>query len=216
MVFHVLNRGVGRRTLFEKEGDYAALERILEETLRTRPMRICAYCVMPNHWHFLLWPEHDGDLPAFMQRFTNTHVKRWKEHRREIGHGHLYQGRYKSFPVQDDDYFYRAARYVERNPLRADLAPRAEAWPWSSLGRADRKNAAFPVLCEWPLPRPSQWRELVNRPQTEAELALLRRCLARGTPCGDKVWVSSTAGHLGLESTLRPRGRPKKRSDNSP
>src|SRR3989304_6584106 len=133
MVFHVLNRSVGRRALFEKDGDYLAFERVLEETLRTRPMRVCAYVVMPNHWHFVLWPERDGQLPAFMQQLTNTHVKRWKEHRHEIGDGHLYQGRYKCFPVQTDDYFYSVVRYVERNPLRANLAARAEDWRGSSL-----------------------------------------------------------------------------------
>jgi len=121
MVFHVLNRGVGRRTLFEKDGDYAAFERAIEESVRIRPMRLCAYCLMPNHWHFVVWPERDGDLSAFMQQLTNTHVKRWKEHRREIGYGHLYQGRYKSFPVQTEDYFYHVMGYVERNALRAGL-----------------------------------------------------------------------------------------------
>jgi putative transposase len=128
MVFRVLNRGVGRRTLFDKDTDYAAFEHVVEETLRIRPMRLCAYCLMPNHWHFILWPLADGDLTAFMQQLTNTHVKRWKEHRHEIGYGHLYQGRYKSFPVQSDEHFYRVVRYVERNALRANLSPRAEAW----------------------------------------------------------------------------------------
>src|SRR5208283_2186026 len=97
MVFHVLNRGVGRRVLFTKDEDFLAFERVVEETLRTRRMRLCAYCLMSNHWHFVVWPERDGDLPAFMQQVTNTHVKRWKEHRHEIGYGHLYQGRYKCF-----------------------------------------------------------------------------------------------------------------------
>src|SRR5208282_5101871 len=100
MVFHVLNRGVGRRLLFTKDEDFLAFERVVEETLRTRRMRLCAYCLMPNHWHFVVWPERDGDLPAFMQQVTNTHVKRWKAHRHEIGDGHLYQGRYKCFPVE--------------------------------------------------------------------------------------------------------------------
>jgi putative transposase len=81
MVFHELNRGVGRRLLFTKDEDFLAFERVVEETLRTRRMRLCAYCLMPNHWHFVVWPERDGDLPAFMQQVTNAHVKRWKEHR---------------------------------------------------------------------------------------------------------------------------------------
>ncbi len=119
MVFHVLNRGVGRRLLFTKDEDFLAFERVVEETLPTRRMRLCAYCLMPNHWHFVVWPERDGDLPAFMQQVTNTHVKRWKEHRHEIGYGHLYQGRYKCFPVATEDYLYQVVRYVVRNALRA-------------------------------------------------------------------------------------------------
>lgn len=173
MVFHVLNRGVGRRTLFGKDEDFLAFERVVEESLRTRRMRVCAYCLMSNHWHFVVWPERDGDLAAFMQHVTNTHVKRWKEHRHEIGYGHLYQGRYKCFPVETEDCFYQVVRYVERNALRANLVERAEAWRWSSLRQAEREDPAFPILSAWPLPRPVDWVQMVNQPQTEAELMVL-------------------------------------------
>ena len=210
MVFHVLNRGVGRRTLFEKDQDFFAFERVVEETLRTCRMRICAYCVLSNHWHFVLWPEADGDLAAFMQQMTNMHVKRWKENRHEIGYGHLYQGRYKCFPVESESYFYQVVRYVERNALRANLVARAEAWPWSSLRRAEREDPAFPILSRWPLSRPADWLEIVNQPQSEAELNALRRCVHRGSPLGSADWVAQTAKQLKLESTLRSRGRPKK------
>src|SRR5271157_4636499 len=174
MVFHVLNRGVGRKLLFTKDEDFLAFERVVEETLRTRRMRLCAYCLMPDDWDFVVWPERGGDLPAFMQQMTNTHVKRWKEHRHEIGYGHLYQGRYKCFPVATVDYFYQVVRYVERNALRANLVERAESWRWSSLRRVEREDPAFPMLSAWPLPRPTDWLQLVNRPQTEAEVAALR------------------------------------------
>jgi putative transposase len=138
---------VGRRTLFDKEGDFLAFKRVVEETLRTCKMRIWAYCLMSNHWHFVVWPESDGDLPTFMQQLTNMHVKRWKEHRREVGLGHLYQGRFKSFPVETDDYFYQVVRYVERNALRANMVLRAEDWPWSSLRRCERED---PSARFWP------------------------------------------------------------------
>ncbi len=115
LVYHVLNRGVGRRTLFDKGGDFLAFEKVIEETLRTCRMRICAFCILSNHWHAVVRPESDGDLSAFMQQITNMHVKRWKEHRHEIGYGHLYQGRYKCFPVETEGYFYQVVRYVERN-----------------------------------------------------------------------------------------------------
>jgi putative transposase len=191
MLFHVLNRGVGRRDLFGKREDFLAFERVMQETLRVRPMRVCAYCLLSNHWHLVLWPERDGDLAAFMQQLTNTHVKRWKEHRHETGYGHLYQGRYKSFPVQTEDYFYSVVRYVERNTLRANLVERAESWRWSSLGCLDQKDSPAALLSAWPLPRPANWVEIVNEPQTEAELAALRRCVNRGTPYGDDGWIAT-------------------------
>lgn len=96
MVFHILNRGVGRMRLFAKVGDYEAFGRVLAETLDLWPMRLCAYCVMPNHWHMVLWPREDGDQAAFLQRLTITHARRCQEHRHEVGTGHIYQGRYKS------------------------------------------------------------------------------------------------------------------------
>jgi REP element-mobilizing transposase RayT len=98
MVFHVLNRGVGRMQLFDKAGDFQAFERVLKETCDDSPMGICAYALMPNHWHLLLWPDRDGDLATFLQRLTITYVRRWQEHRHDVGLGHVYQGRYKSFP----------------------------------------------------------------------------------------------------------------------
>jgi len=211
MLFHVLNRGVGRMRLFEKEGDYEAFERIIEETQEARPMRICAYCLMPNHWHFVLWPEHDGDLAAFMQRLTITHVRRWQEHRGQVGLGHVYQGRYKSFPVETDEYFYQVVRYVERNALRADLVPSAEEWRWCSLWRrVHGSGEQVALLSSWPLPRPRKWKSLVNQPQHEGETEAIRRCIHRGQPYGSRPWVERTASQLGLESTLRAPHRPRK------
>jgi putative transposase len=211
MLFHVLNRGVGRMQLFSKDRDYAAFEALLHETWESRPVRICAYCLLPNHWHFVLWPERDGDLAAFMQQLTTKHVRRWQLHRRKVGYGHVYQGRYKSFPVEQDEYFYQVVRYVERNALRAGLVKRAEAWRWSSLWR---RTTGTPddqqLLSAWPVAYPKQWRKFVNQPQTEAEVDAIRRSVARGQPYGGEHWVRRTAKRLGLESTLRAPHRPKK------
>jgi len=214
MVFHVLNRGVGRLRLFDKDEDYSAFERVLEQTLAVRPMRVCAYCVMPTHWHLLLWPRQDGELAAFMHRLTITHVRRWVEHRHEVGMGHVYQGRYKSFPVQHEGHFLTVARYVERNPLRVaaanKLVDRAEDWRWSSLwrrafGNADEKQ----MLSGWPVDRPRNWVWRVNRPESVQELEMLRLSVNRGRPYGSDRWMSAKVKALGLESTVRPRGRPR-------
>jgi putative transposase len=208
MVFHALNRGVGRMKIFSTDRDYQAFEETMEETLRLYAMRIVAYCLMPNHWHFVLWPENDGDLSAFLQRLTNTHTQRWQRAKRKVGYGHLYQGRFKSFPVETDEHFYTVVRYVERNALRANLVERAEAWRWGSLWRRVN-DVSSPLLSPWPLPELRNWIEIVNQPQTEAELAAIRRCIQRGCPYGHGDWIERTAKILGLESTLRPRGRPR-------
>jgi REP element-mobilizing transposase RayT len=99
----------------EKAADYQAFEQELRETLDESLMRICAYTVMPNHWHLLLWPECDGELAQFMQRLTMTHVRRWPQHRGNAGLGHLYEGRYESFPVESDEHFRVVARNAGTN-----------------------------------------------------------------------------------------------------
>ena len=211
MLFHVLNRGVGRMRLFLKDADFEAFERILARTLESRPMRIVAYTLMPNHWHLVLWPRRDGELGAFMQKLTITHVRNWQENRRRVGYGHLYQGRYKSFPIQGDDHFYQVVRYVERNPLRARLVDRADHWRWGSLWRRTHGTADDGmILSRWPLPLPREWLQWVNRSQRESQLRAIRQSVARGQPFGEELWVRRTARRLGLESTLRPRGRPRK------
>jgi putative transposase len=113
--------------------------------------------------------------------------------------------------VETEEYFYQVVRYVERNALRAHLVRRAEDWRWGSLWRrrcGGRKEASW--LSDWPGPIPSDWSALVNQPQTDAELAAIRRSVARGQPYGSDVWVRETSHELGLEATLRARGRPRK------
>jgi putative transposase len=182
---------------------------VVEETLRVALVRVCAYCWLPNHWHFVLWPEQDGDLSRFMQRMANMHTQRWQRAKLRVGYGHLYQGRFKSFPIETDEHFYCVARYVERNALRAGLVQRAEDWKWGSLQQRAR-GAHAPFLAGWPLPEPSDWIEQVNSPQTEAELAAVRRCVRRGSPYGNATWTEQAAEQLGLRSTLNGRGRPHK------
>ncbi len=176
MVYHVLNRRVGRLPLFEKPADYAAFEKILEEVYAQTRLRILAYCLMPTHWHLLLWPRQDGELSDVLQWITVTHTQRWHAHRGTAGLGPVYQGRFKSFPVQTDEHLLTVARYVERNPVRARLVRQAENWRWSSLWRrlqADPKLSLW--LSDWPVERPRNWVAWVNQAETGAELRKKRK-----------------------------------------
>ena len=137
VVYHVLNRANARLTLFAKPADYEAFELVLAAALRRYQMRLLAYCVMPNHWHLVVWPRQDGDLSRFTGWLTLTHTQRWHAHRHT-------------------------------------------------------------------------WVQRVNAAQTAAELEAVRRCVQRGQPYGTESWVAKMVRRLGLEGTIRPRGRPRK------
>jgi putative transposase len=107
-------------------------------------------------------------------------------------------------------------RYVERNPLRAGLVRRAENWPWSSLAcRLAGGDVAQRRMYPCPFPLPADWIKFVNRAQTETELEALRRSVARGRPYGSDDWVHDVVQRLGLQSTIRSRGRPRKQQDGT-
>jgi putative transposase len=210
-VYHVLNRAVGRATIFETVEDYLAFEKVLREANDPIDMRLLALCLMPNHWHLVLWPRKDGDLSEYMRWLTNTHTRRWHLAHGTVGTGPLYQGRFKSFPVEQDEHFYSVCRYAERNALRAGLVAHVEQWRWSSPWLRANQSQAVP-LAEWPLPRGKKWVEYLNQAATESELRSLRRSAWSGRPYGETAWVQRTAKRLGLESTLRAPGRPRSTS----
>jgi putative transposase len=160
---------------------------------------------MPNHWHLVLRPRRDDELQKMMQWMTITHVRR--HHAHYDGGGHLYQGRYKHFPVEDDSYFLTLCRYVEANPLRAKLVERAQEWQWSSLYQRMHRHGEPPMV-EWPLDRPGRWTALVNEPMPEEQVKQIREHVVRDRPLGSPGWMKKIAQKLGLEQTLRPWGRP--------
>ncbi len=182
----------------------------LLETARSRfPVSVFAYCVMPNHFHLVLRPDGEYDLSRFMHWLTTTHAQRLHAWNGTSGTGAVYQGRFKSVPVQCDQHFLTVCRYVERNPLRAKLVTAAEQWRWSSLWRRLARPASD-LLSPWPVERPENWRQWVNDAQTAAELDSVREAVSRGAPFGDPSWRFDVAANLHLESSLRTRGRPLK------
>jgi putative transposase len=189
LVYHTLNRANAGLAIFHDDGDFAAFKRILAEAVTRFDMRLLAYCLMPNHFHLLLWPRGDGDLSKFMQWLTLTHSQRWHARHHTAGSGHLYQGRFKSFPVQSDEHFLTGCRYVERNALRAGLTGRAEDWRWGSLWRSlSLDDAPEPRLSRWPIARPADWTLRVNIPITRAEEEAVQRSMRTGQPYGSAPW----------------------------
>ena len=132
-IYHALNRGNARQPIFHKHEDYEAFIRVLHEGLQKYPVELFAFTLMSNHWHLVLRPSQDGQMGRLLRWVTATHTLRYHAHRHSKGEGHLYQSRFKSFPLADDEHFYCVCRYVERNPLRAKLVKKSEDWPYGSL-----------------------------------------------------------------------------------
>ena len=199
MVFHVLNRANGRLRIFKTAQDFAAFEAVLAEGVELFGMRLCGYCLMSTHWHLVLWPRQAGDLSAFMKWITATHSHRWHTAHKTVGIGHVYQGRYKSFPVQSNDYYLTLLRYVESNPRRTKAAARSRDWVWSSLAIRTKAETGKPiVLSDGPVPLPRNWPARVDGISVE-EVQTLDICLHRGRPFGEDKWVKKTARQLSLQ-----------------
>lgn len=209
LLYHVLNRGNDRQPIFHKRGDARAFVQLLRDAKEQVPMRLLAWCLMNNHWHLVLWPRDDGDVSAFMAWLSNAHVRRYRQHYQNAGNGHVYQGRFKSFVIEEDQHLLTVLRYVEANPLRAGLVARAEEWPWSSLHHWLNPDGTG-LLDAWPIDRPADWVGLVNQAQREADLSRVRTSVLRGRPLGGESWVQRMAEAMELGHTLRTRGRPRK------
>jgi putative transposase len=214
LVYHVLNRASGRGRLFAKDDDFGAFEQILAEALPRVGMRLLSYCLLPTHWHLVLLPRADGDLSRFVGWVTLTHTQRRRAQHRSASSGHFYQGRFKSFPVQQDEHLWMLARHVERSPITAGLADRAKDWRWGSFRRWTEHRDGDELISAWPTPRPSDWTRRVNAATSAADEEALHASVTRGRPFGDPGWQSEISKQLGLESTFRPPGRPAKARRN--
>ncbi|MFQ5541020.1 MAG: transposase, partial [Candidatus Paceibacteria bacterium] len=165
--------------------DYADFEYLLNEIRETYGMRILAYVIMPNHWHLVLYPRHDGDLGKALHWLTTAHVRRHHTRHGTIGHGHLYQGTYKSFLVETDHHYLTVLKYVERNAVRARLSKTAESWRWgSAYRRINGSPAEHTLLADSPVPLPRNYRSWINDPEPAELLKDVRVSVEKGVPYG--------------------------------
>jgi REP-associated tyrosine transposase len=192
--------------IFHKPQDYEAFVQLLMVGKQHAQIELFSFCLMPNHWHLVLRPKGDTDLAAYLSWVSNTHVKRYRAHYADTS-GHLYQGRYKSFAVEDDEYLLTLFRYVEANPLRAGKVDKAQDWVWSSLGFEGRYT--LKLLSPWPIDRPRNWTAIVNQALGPKDVQRIRTSIERDRPLGRPDWTASMAARMGIEYTLNPRGRPK-------
>ena len=191
-VYHVLNRGNGRATVFHKPEDFQAFVGLIREAKERYPVKLIAYCLMSNHFHLLVKPAGDEDLSKWMQWLMTSHVRRY--HRHHGTSGHIWQGRFKSFVVQNDDHLLTAMRYVEGNPVQAQMVKSAGDWPWSShrenlgtgniAGMGQAPAEPVPVVDTGLIELPIDWSTYVDTPLAGKELNNLKLSLHRQVPFG--------------------------------
>lgn len=209
LIYHVVNYAAGPGPLFRSDDDFAAFADALGLAAEAVGMRVVGYCIMPDHFHLVLWPRRDGDLSRFMQRLLTGHARRRQALRGKTGS--LWHGRFKAFPIQPDDHLLTALHFVESNPVRSRLISNARNWPWSSLAvRAGGKTPDW--LVDGPRPRPPGWVSRINQPLPGDELQRLKTCIYRNRPYGSPAWARRIAARLGITPSLNPLGRPPKRT----
>jgi len=210
-IYHVTNRANGRLQIFNNDSDYKLFEELLTDTKELIGMRILAYSIMPNHFHLILYPINDGDLGLFMHRLCNSHTRKVHALTNTNGTGHLYQGRYKSFLVDKDKYLNTLIKYVERNPVRANLLKLCEKWKWGSAYRriyGTQKEKA--LLDQSSFNLPDNYLNWINTIEKEDTLNDVRFSVIKGVPYGREAWVNKMIDIYHLESTTKFPGRPKK------
>lgn len=216
LVYHAINRGNNRETVFADEQDHLAFLHSLGQTQLRYPFRLYGYCLMSNHFHLLLRPEPGSTISRILQSLTVAHT--WRFHRRHRTVGHVWQGRFKSPVVQDDEHLWAVLRYIEANPLRAGMVEDPADYAWSSFPAhgEGRANPLLESIPEWSNLGPDEssrqlaWRRKVMTEQTQDEIESIRRSVRNGFPYGEKSWVEEMAGKLGQKQGSRPRGRPRK------
>ena len=209
VIYHVLNRGNGGNEVFHEDEDYGSFLQLLNQANERVSMRLLAFCLMPDHFHLVAWPRKAGDLSRWMQWLMTSHVRRYHLH--YDSSGHVWQGRFKAFPVQADEHLLTVMRYVERNPVSTKSVPvrKAQKWPWSSVG-IPASDFETVKIHPCPVKKRKAWLDQVNKPLSKTEQEAVQVSLVRGSPFGTSVWKKRIGKRLGLESSMRPIGRPKK------
>ena len=214
LIYHVINRGNNRQHVFHKPADFEAFLTTLVDLKARKPFELYGYCLLNNHFHLLLRPI-GTTISRIMQSLLVSHTQRY--HRHYHSGGHVWQGRFKSPVIQNDEHLLAVLRYIEANPLRAGLVKRAEDYPWSSypvhgVGQTNElvdRLMTYEELSPLAKVRCRKWAEMVHRPIDEAVLNAIRRSNATGLPYGDEAWTNRLAKRLNLDLTIRPRGRPR-------
>ncbi|XZE43306.1 transposase [Pirellulaceae bacterium SH467] len=206
-------RGLDGLTIFPDDQALVGFTGILQESLERWEPRLLAYALLPDQWLALVVPRKDGDLSKWIGWVTSVHAMRNRHLASETQQRGIYERRYRSFPVQDNERILDAMLYIESLPVQLGITSDSKAYAYTSL---HQRATTVSRLSNWisppPVPLPSAWESHLQEGLAQEKLELIQRSIERGSPYGDPGWVERIVKRFRLESTLRPRGRPRKAS----
>ena len=211
MPHHVTQRGNPRQQTFFCQDDYRAYLALMTEWCGRRGNRIWAYCLMPNHVHLIVVPETEDGLCRGIGEAHRRYTRRVNF--REGWRGHLWQGRFASY-VMDEPYLMAAARYIERNPVKAQLVDHAADWPWSSARAHCEGRGDVVAEGDWLAERIAgwicSWAEYLQEPDEEALAIQMRKLENTGRPLGNGAFIERLGSLLGRDLFPKKPGPPKR------
>lgn len=213
---HVVQRGHNRQVIFAEPQDYERYLNTLQEFKVEYGVEVYAYCLMTNHIHLLLAPSEPDAIGKLMKRLAGRQTR--YHNRLEGRSGTLWEGRYKSSLVQQDDYLLACCRYIELNPVRARMAAIPEDYRWSScrvrLGHETADwldpDPCYLALGETDAARRQRYRAYLHASIPSGEWKLIREAVQRGQLTGDDRFTQQVADIVGRRVERRGRGRPAK------
>lgn len=213
---HVIQRGIDRQAIFRDSDDYAAFLKWLREAARQFKLALHAYVLMPNHVHLLVSPSDEEGLGKMMQWIGRYYVPYFNHKYQRVGT--LWQGRYRATVIDSEQYLMTCMRYIELNPVRADLVTDAAAYPWSSCAhhvgaKSDpyvSDHSLYWGLGNTPFQREAAYRILLEQALAKEEMQALQDATSKGWALGSEQFKTSLERQM--DRPVRPgkRGRPRK------
>ena len=206
---HVTQRGNRRQPIFFSEADYAAYRALIAAACAARNVRCLAWCLMPNHVHLILVPPDEDGLRAALAEAHRRYAQRIN--RAHDWTGYLFQGRFASYPMEEG-HLMTAVRYLELNPVRANLVHRAEDWRWSSARAHVTGEPDGLTDCDVLAGIYRNWRALLRHglelgDLADQEIAAIEAHVRTGRPRGGEAFMTSLEAITGRSLKRRKPGR---------
>ncbi|MBC8202032.1 MAG: transposase [Planctomycetes bacterium] len=212
-VIHVMSRAVEGKTLFQTHEEYAYFTSLLSISIQKYKLRLLEWVLMPNHWHLLLWPKTNYQVPECMRWLKSTHAKSIRQRTGTVGKGAVYQGRYRSTFIEPGLSLNRLRNYLAMNPVKATLINHPAAWKWGSAARLLHPNNIADIdLSKGPLPFPNNMRHILLDPMylNPEQKIVLENALRKENPYGSPNWQATICDTYDVPLRAGAIGRPRK------